>query len=200
MPSAISAVLTKARFIFDTWPDPGLGGEYDRGEKTVRHIVSDQYIEVWRKLEEIRARNPLRLMLNAPSTTSPRESAALYAASDFLLMQSAYEPCGLAQMECQRYGCIPIVRRTGGLAETVSEFGQSPNGFVFEAFDTDDLVAAMERAIQTFQDKDAMSGLIANALSQHNSWNNRIPEYERLYADAIAAALQTARALAARQR
>jgi glycogen synthase len=58
----------------------------------------------------------------------------------------------------------------------------------------------MERAIQTFQDKDAMSGLIANALSQHNSWNNRIPEYERLYADAIAAALQTARALAARQR
>jgi starch synthase len=189
MPEAISALIGKARIIFDTWPDPGSGGEYVSNEKTVTHAVSDKFIAVWRKLEALRAQHPLRLMLNAPGTTSPKASPALYAAADFFLMQSVYEPCGLAQMECQRYGCIPIVRRTGGLAETVSESGESPNGFVFDSFDKDDLVRAVNRAIETFHDKDAMARLMSNALRQKNGWNNRIQDYVEVYTDATNKAL-----------
>ncbi len=188
MPDAISAVLAKARIIFDTWPDPGSGGEYVPDEKTVRHTVSDNFIRVWRRLEALRAGNPFRLLLNPPGTTSPKESASLYAGADFFLMQSAYEPCGLAQMECQRYGCIPIVRRTGGLAETVIESGDSANGFVFDAFDKDDLVLAVERALQTFHKKDAMMRLMSNALQQRNGWDTRMHDYERIFADAKALA------------
>jgi starch synthase len=184
MPEAISAIIGKARIIFDTWPDPGSGGEYGSDEKTVWHTVSDAYIRVWRKIEALRAGNPLRLLLNPPGTTSPKESAALYAAADFFLMQSAYEPCGLAQMECQRYGCIPVVRRTGGLAETVFESGDSANGFVFDAFDKNDLVLAVDRAIRTFHEKDAMLRLMSNALRQRNGWAARIPDYERIFTDA----------------
>ena len=100
-------------------------------------------------------------------------------------MPSRYEPCGLTQMECQRYWTIPIVRRTGGLADTV--FGApttgapSPNGFLFDAYDPDAMLAAVDRAIATFQRPDEFQALMRNALRQQNGWDSRVREYENLY-------------------
>ncbi|MEM6733025.1 MAG: glycosyltransferase, partial [Myxococcota bacterium] len=70
------------------------------------------------------------------------------AGADFMLMPSRYEPCGLPQLECPRFGTLPIVRRTGGLADTVEELnGTSGNGFVFHEIRQEHYLAAVERAI-----------------------------------------------------
>jgi len=100
-------------------------------------------------------------------------------------MPSRYEPCGLVQMECQRYGAVPIVRNTGGLADTVSETGDnhfpSPNGFVFDKFDTSEMLAAVTRAVKTYHNAPDFARIQANALAQRNGWETRVPLYEALY-------------------
>jgi len=140
----------------------------------------------WGTLIELAKARPDRLVLN-PSRLAPVEATALhYTVSDFLLMPSRYEPCGLAQMECQRYGVIPIVRKTGGLADTVSELETgrlpSPNGFLFDDLFTErDMVEATRRAFRAFQDKAYLERIIKNTLRQKNSWDTRIGQYEALY-------------------
>jgi starch synthase len=79
----------------------------------------------------------------------------IYAGSDAFLMPSRYEPCGLGQMIALRYGTIPIVRSTGGLADTVSEQDPSAgsgNGFCFRPYDAGELIQAVERALKAFRD------------------------------------------------
>jgi starch synthase len=99
-------------------------------------------------------------------------------------MPSKYEPCGLTQMECQRYGTVPIVRATGGLLDTVSEQSipdfPSPNGFRFQGL-TEDMRRAVERAIAAFRNHNQRRELIGNALRQDNGWDSRVLAYERLY-------------------
>ncbi len=107
-----------------------------------------------------------------------QENALLYKVADFFVMPSVYEPCGLAQMECQRYGCIPIVRKTGGLADTVTD---TVNGFVFEEYNDAALLGAFRRAVAAFRDSSAMSALIRAALRQQNGWDSRIDKYEAVY-------------------
>jgi starch synthase len=88
-------------------------------------------------------------------------------------------------MECQRFGSIPIVRRTGGLADTVSEAPitqhPSPNGIVFEGYSPDDLASAVERAALRYRDPEFMGWLVDNALLQRNGWETRVAEYEAVY-------------------
>jgi starch synthase len=93
-------------------------------------------------------------------------------------------------MECQRYGCIPIVRKTGGLADTVSETDvESQNGFLLDAFTADEMLGVLRRAIEAFHNVATMEKLISNALKQRNSWDSRIPEYAKVYEDAKAIAV-----------
>ncbi|MEK6304254.1 MAG: glycogen/starch synthase [Acidobacteriota bacterium] len=166
-------VLEHARFIFDTWPEPRDG-----------HA---DHFDVWKVLTSLRDRYPLRFALNVPRTTSPEESVALYTAADFLIMPSVYEPCGLAQMECQRFGCIPIVRRTGGLADTVTDLTagvSKANGIVFDTMTRAGLMTAVKRAVTAHSDSRVMKSLLANALGQDNEWNTRMEAYESLYESA----------------
>ena len=103
-------------------------------------------------------------------------------------MPSVYEPCGLAQMECQRYGCVPIVRRTGGLADTVQDLAvgaANANGLVFNTMTDSGLASAVTRAVQMFRDQGCIQSVIGNTLRQKNDWDTRVTEYMKLYAETL---------------
>jgi starch synthase len=107
------------------------------------------------------------------------------AGSDFFLMPSRYEPCGLNQMYSLRYGTAPIVRKTGGLADTVQAFeraGGTGNGFVFEHATAQGLRWAMNRALEIHADAKAWRMLQKNAMAEDFSWDRQGPRYEALYA------------------
>ena len=123
----------------------------------------------------------------------------IYAGADMFLMPSKFEPCGLGQLIAMRYGTVPIVRATGGLADTVTEFNPttgSGNGFVFYEYNARELYAAIARALKLYRDNpDAWQRLVRKAMSMDFSWARSAVEYLQLYRDAIAksaAALRTA--------
>jgi starch synthase len=113
----------------------------------------------------------------------------IYAGSDMFLMPSRFEPCGLGQLISLRYGTIPIVRATGGLADTIEDWDpvrQTGNGFVFSAYDHWDLYAQVVRALETFRQVRLWRKLQANAMSTDVSWANSADKYIRLYREAMA--------------
>jgi starch synthase len=106
------------------------------------------------------------------------------AGADMLLMPSKYEPCGLNQMFSLRYGTIPIVRRTGGLADTVRPYDPGSGegtGFVFEDFAPDGLRWALERALRTYSDRAAWKQLMSNAMAENFSWETQADHYVEAY-------------------
>lgn len=108
----------------------------------------------------------------------------IYAASDFFLMPSLFEPCGLSQLMAMRYGSLPIVRRTGGLADTVLHFGKETpggNGFVFEDYLASGLMWAINEALACYYDKEMLKRAIGNAMSCDFSWASSAGKYLELY-------------------
>ncbi|MCP5065621.1 MAG: glycogen synthase GlgA [bacterium] len=106
------------------------------------------------------------------------------ASADMFLMPSRYEPCGLNQMYSLRYGTVPIVRRTGGLADTVEHFDPATGqgtGFVFDEFEPQALGQAMSQAMAVWKLPTAWARLMQNGMSQDYSWERQGPEYEALY-------------------
>ena len=109
------------------------------------------------------------------------------AGADIFLMPSRFEPCGLNQMYSQRYGTIPIVRKTGGLADTVvdslpdSMTDGTASGLVFNDAVPAALLEAIKRSLILFADKPAWSKIQRNAMSKDFSWLNRATQYLRLY-------------------
>ena len=104
------------------------------------------------------------------------------AGADMFLMPSRYEPCGLNQIYSLRYGTIPIVFNTGGLADTVTDYSQmGGNGFVFNRFTTKDLVKISKKAVKIYQDKKLWKKLINNAMERDFSWSNSAEKYLNLY-------------------
>jgi starch synthase len=106
----------------------------------------------------------------------------IYAAADMFLMPSRYEPCGLGQLIAMRYGAVPIVRRTGGLADTVTEFdGTHGNGFCFTEYSGRALNTAVHRAFGLYQDRLAWERVARNAMQSDFSWERAAGEYHMLY-------------------
>ncbi len=106
------------------------------------------------------------------------------AGSDMFLMPSVYEPCGLNQMYSLRYGTVPIVHKTGGLADTVRPWDPSTGrgtGFVFEHHDRAGLRWAIERALATYHDAHAWRRLVAQGMAEDFSWDAQTKLYELLY-------------------
>jgi len=104
----------------------------------------------------------------------------IQAGSNAFLMPSRFEPCGLTQMYALRYGTAPVVRATGGLHDTVSEFDPvrgTGNGFVFEKFDAGEMVAALDRMIATFHDRATWRRLMANCFASDFSWERAAHQY-----------------------
>ncbi len=111
-------------------------------------------------------------------------SHRIEAGSDIFLMPSLYEPCGLNQMYSLAYGTAPVVRKVGGLADTVEHFNPTAGtgtGFVFEHFSEDGLGWALGQALATHTDQKTWQILQRNGMEIDNSWTERAAEYEALY-------------------
>jgi len=118
------------------------------------------------------------------------------AGSDMFLMPSQYEPCGLNQMYSMAYGTVPVVRKTGGLADTVIDAddsqeskaqGRPANGFVFEEFEALAMERAIGRAVDVFcHDKERWRSLVAAGMERDWSWAASAKEYQLLYEQTIA--------------
>ncbi len=118
------------------------------------------------------------------------------SAADIFLMPSRYEPCGLNQQYSLAYGTIPVVRATGGLADTVVDTraetirNGTANGFSFPDFSVEQLDATLQRAVETYRDhSDIWSQLVNNAMRQDWTWTASARKYERLYEQTIAGKL-----------
>jgi starch synthase len=108
----------------------------------------------------------------------------IFAGSDFFIMPSRFEPCGLAQLYAMRYGSLPIARKTGGLADTINHFSRSTskaNGFLFEKAKHESLKAVINRAIKLFENTLQFSKVRKNALKSACSWDNAALRYAEVY-------------------
>jgi len=116
----------------------------------------------------------------------------IYAGADFFLMPSKFEPCGLTQLIALRYGAIPIVRRVGGLADTIKNIRVKKrflnflkriegNGFVLREYDADKFVKVLKRATSFYQNKDLWRRLQIKAMEEDHSWQQSAGEYLELY-------------------
>jgi starch synthase len=106
------------------------------------------------------------------------------AGADMFLMPSRYEPCGLNQIYSMKYGTIPIVRATGGLADTVHPVGTPTGpgtGFTFEEYSADAFLKALHTALSSYEDKDLWRKIMQNAMAQDFSWKVSAKKYVDLY-------------------
>ncbi len=134
-------------------------------------------------------------MLNRLSTEFPQKMCSLitfdsplakrlYAGGDFLLMPSAFEPCGLSQLIAMRYGTVPIVRETGGLVDTVPAFDPvtgDGRGITFKLFNAHEMLYAIKRAEALFHDSSLMPRLRKKIMNYDVSWKNGAKKYCELY-------------------
>ena len=109
----------------------------------------------------------------------------IYAASDFFLMPSLFEPCGISQLISMRYGTLPLVRETGGLKDTVTpynEFDKTGNGFSFANYNSDEMVQVMYNAIDVYYNRpEDWKILVRNAMNTDVSWAKSAETYCQLY-------------------
>jgi starch synthase len=108
----------------------------------------------------------------------------ILAGSDITLVPSRYEPCGLTQLYALRFGTIPVVRATGGLADTVQHFdpaGGTGNGSVFEDADAQGLIWGVEQALGWYASPAAWARVVANAMAADFSWRRQVGQYVAAY-------------------
>lgn len=114
------------------------------------------------------------------------------AGSDLFLMPSRYEPCGLNQLYSLKYGTVPVVRSTGGLADTITDANEdtlaagTANGFSFQEYNASALSETLNRACHAYGQADVFGQLIATGIRQDWSWTHSAKQYERLYQQTIA--------------
>lgn len=108
----------------------------------------------------------------------------IYAGADLFLMPSLFEPCGLAQMIALRYGCLPIVRETGGLNDSVQSYNSETregNGFSFTNYNAHDMLYTIRRALDIYQDRSLWTHICQSAMQMDFSWEQSAKEYVDLY-------------------
>jgi starch synthase len=112
----------------------------------------------------------------------------IYAGSDFFLMPSRYEPCGLGQLIAFRYGCIPIARKTGGPVDTIRDYKpltSEGTGFLFSDYTPPAMQDAVKRALCVYTDKDKLQKMIEDGMKMDFSWKKSAEKYMKLYIGAI---------------
>ena len=111
------------------------------------------------------------------------QARRIFAGSDFTLMPSRFEPCGLSQMYAQRFGSLPIGHQTGGLAETITD---GETGFLFEKPSTESFIGSVRRAFSTFRTKERLDTMRRRAMAKSYSWDLSAARYSTLYRKIIA--------------
>jgi starch synthase len=110
------------------------------------------------------------------------EARCMFAGSDFLMMPSRFEPCGLSQMYAQRFGSLPIARRTGGLADSIED---GLTGFLFRAISVESCLEAVTRAFNAFSNRDIFMAMRKSAMTRNFGWTKPALSYQQLYGRAI---------------
>lgn len=140
--------------------------------------------EIEKALQELAKKYPGRIGLKLGFDNGLAHR--IEAGADAFLMPSRFEPCGLNQLYSLQYGTPPIVHATGGLSDTVTEFKKGEgNGFVFEKYDGRKMVAAIKRAVDTFEDKDAWKTLMLNGMNEDHSWESSAKKLVEVYGQAV---------------
>ncbi len=114
----------------------------------------------------------------------PHLAHQIYAGSDMFLMPSHYEPCGLGQLIALRYGTVPIVRKTGGLADTVFDARENykePNGFTFDDYTPEAFWEAITRALESYGERKKWEKIMRNGMNADFSWESSAKKYDELY-------------------
>jgi starch synthase len=142
--------------------------------------------EYHKMFERVQARFPdsMRACLKCDSVLARR----IYAGADMFLMPSGVEPCGVGQMIAMRYGCVPVVRVTGGLADTVSDYKARRGrgtGFTFTDYTPEACQEALEQALKVYHNKKAWRRLQQRGMAVDFSWLASAQEYVKLYRRAI---------------
>jgi starch synthase len=132
-------------------------------------------------LSDLARRAPDRVAV--PLTFTDEAEHRLLGGADALLMPCLYEPCGLTQMRAQLYGTLPIVRRVGGLADTVED---GVTGFVFDEYTPAALAEVMRRALATYANRRAWKAMMRRAMIKDFSWGPSAVAYHQLYHRAMA--------------
>jgi starch synthase len=113
---------------------------------------------------------------------NPDLSRKIYGASDIFLMPSKSEPCGLAQMIASRYGTVPIVRETGGLADSIKDFNlENGNGYTFAEYSPSALLSTVKRALSDYQDQDGWMKKVKTVMEVDFGWTKSAKEYLKMY-------------------
>lgn len=142
-----------------------------------------RYHAVFEAIQE-RYRHQVRPFLKFDGVLARR----IYASADMFLMPSLVEPCGLGQMIAMRYGSVPIVRETGGLADTVIDHdavGGRGTGFVFVEKSPEGFKEALQRALSVYEDREAWRALQTRGMESDFSWKASAREYVELYRRAL---------------
>jgi starch synthase len=139
----------------------------------------EKYLRLLRQIVEGGAKN-ISVTLGFQKALAPK----IYAGSDMFLMPSEYEPCGLGQLIALRYGSVPVVRKTGGLADTIIdplENEKEANGFSFTDYTAEAFWDAVTRALHVYGDKTAWRKLVRRGMAADNSWQASAQRYLELY-------------------
>ena len=139
------------------------------------------------ELKKQKKKYPKKLMW-LPFTGNRDIETLIYGGSDIFLLPSHHEPCGINQLIAMRYGCVPVVRRVGGLNDTVTNFNPKTNrgnGFSFSNWSTFSLFASIVRALEDFRHKEVWRFLVVRAMKESNSWELPAKKYIILYKKAL---------------
>jgi starch synthase len=151
------------------------------GAKFVILGAGEMQLEQSLKMYESRYPKSVRVVLGYNNPIAHQ----IYSSSDFFLMPSLFEPCGISQMIAMRYGTLPIVRETGGLKDTVKGYsvhGSKATGFSFLHYTGDSLGWAMQQALEVYQDPSIFNILQKNAYDDRHDWDIASQQYLDLYA------------------
>ena len=137
--------------------------------------------------EDLRRRYPRQVSVYIGY--SNKRAHEIYAASDYFLMPSSFEPCGIGQLIAQRYGTIPVVRKTGGLADTILPYNRKnadvATGISFDDYDYGGIDYATNLAMELYKDQKNFKAVRKNCLVKDNSWKKSAELYLGVYKELV---------------